>query len=293
MPTVVVAAVVAEAENARLAALPALGASYSFRRPYRSQTFREQARFGALEIVADHYLYARGERARELALLAEHFRLIPHALELSLGSADGIDADYLRALAGLIASVRAPWWSEHIAFTRAGGIRIGHLAPLPFTHEALDVVARNVTRVRETIGTPLLLENIACALAFPGAQMREEDFLCALVERTGCGLLLDVANLHANALNLGYDPLEFIASLPPESVVQVHVAGGEWIGKEYVDGHARSVPEAVWELAERVCKRFAVKAIVVERDENLPHFEELLAEVERAHAIGARYGRWP
>jgi hypothetical protein len=142
------------------------------------------------------------------------------------------------------------------------------------------------------VGVPLVLENIASPVVIPGAEMSEPEFLAELARRTGCGLLLDVANLYAGVLNHGYDAAAYFEALPADAVVQLHVAGGEWIERVYVDSHARAVSDAVWELVERACARFPVKAIVIERDERLPRFEALLGEVERAHAAGVRHGRW-
>jgi uncharacterized protein len=266
-------------------------AGYSYRRAYAAQTYANRAHIDVLEIVADHFFAASSEG--ELDLLAEHFTLLPHGIDLSLGSAEGLNEPYLARFAQIVRRSRAPWWSEHVAFTRAGGISIGHLAPLPFTREALDVLVRNIERARSVIGDiPCVLENIAAPMILSGAEMDEPHFLCALVERTGCGLLLDVENLHANALNFGFDPERYLDALPQSAVVQLHVAGGEWNGATYVDSHARAVHEAVWELTERVCARFPVRAIVVERDEALPPFESLLGEIERARAI-TRVSRTP
>jgi uncharacterized protein (UPF0276 family) len=270
-----------------------LGAGYSYRRAYRPETYAHRGRIGVLEIVAEHFMFGDAESERELDLLAEHFTLVPHGLDLSLGSADGIDAAYLERFAALVQRVGAPWWSEHVAFTRAGDVRIGHLAPLPFTEEALDVVARNLETVRRRIGDlPCALENIAAPFVLPGAAMSEAEFLGRLVERTGCGLLLDVENASANAVNFGGDAEAFFDALPAAAVVQLHVAGGEWIDGNYVDSHARAIAEGVWDLVESACRRFPVKAIVVERDERLPPFAELLAEIERARTIGETTGRW-
>jgi uncharacterized protein len=245
-----------------------------------------------LEIVADHYLDAGREKARELELLAGHFPLIPHGLDLSLGSAEGIDRAYLRKLAALVQRLDPPWWSEHIAFTRAGGVEIGHLTPLPYTREALDVLCRNVAEARVAIEAPLVLENIAYLQAVPGSEMSEADFLAEVVERTDCGLLLDVTNLHANALNHGYDALAYLARLPLERVVQLHFVGGHWEQDVLIDSHSRPTPPDVWALVDAVLARAPVRGAVLERDENLPPFAELVDELEQARALGRRHGRW-
>ena len=131
--------------------LPTLGVGLGFREPFLAELFRHRDGVDFLEITADHYFDAPEEKRAELDLLAAHFPIIPHGLDLSLGSAEGIDEAYLDAMADLVARLDPPWWSEHIAYTRAGGVSIGHLAPLPWTREAVDVVVRNVERVRRRI----------------------------------------------------------------------------------------------------------------------------------------------
>jgi uncharacterized protein (UPF0276 family) len=260
-----------------------LGAGLSLRRRHVADVLAHPASVDLLEIVADHYFTPA--RRDELAVLNERFTLVPHGLELSLGSAAGVPADYLRDLAALIAAIDPPYWSEHVAFTRVGERRIGHLAPIPFTREALDVFVCNVARVRESIEQPLILENIACPFDIPYAEFTEAEFLTLLVERTGCGLLLDVANLFYNALNRGQDPRACLDRYPLEAVVQCHLAGGHRAGDEWVDSHAESVPEPVWDLFAEVCRRVPLRASIVERDEHLPAFLDLAHEVARARDL--------
>jgi uncharacterized protein len=275
-----------------LAALPTLGVGLGFREPFRAELFRRRERVDFLEITADHYLDASPEKERELALLAEHFTLIPHGLNLSLGSAEGLDSVYLDKLARLVERLSPPWWSEHIAFTRAGGREIGHLSPLPYTREAIEVLSRNVAEVRRSIEVPLILENISYTIALPGAEMEEADFLAEVLERTDGGLLLDVMNLHANALNHGYAAARFLERLPLERVVQLHLVGGHWSDGVLIDSHSHPTPPEVWAVLEAVVARAPVKGIILERDENIPPLGELLEELELARALGRQYGRW-
>jgi uncharacterized protein (UPF0276 family) len=272
--------------------LPALGVGLGFRPPFRGDLFLNRDRVDFLEITADHYLESTPEKARELALLAEHFVLIPHGLSLSLGSAEGLDPEYRDQLLALVRAVKPPWWSEHIAFTRAGGIDVGHLCPVPFSREALDVVSSNITEVQDRIEVPLILENITYTVQMPGANMAEAEFLAELVDRTGCGLLLDVTNLHTNAVNLGYDPIAFLDRLPMERVVQLHFAGGQWENGMLVDSHARPAPPEVWALLDEVLARAPVRGIILERDEDLPPFGALLDELDQARELGRRHRRW-
>ena len=275
-----------------LSALPVLGVGLGFREPFRGELFLARDRVDFLEITADHYFDPTPEKQAELDLLADHFTLIPHGLDLSLGGAEGLDLRYLDRFAQLVDRLRPPWWSEHVAFTRAGGIALGHLAPVPWDQESLDVLAANIARACEQIPAPLIVENITAPFVLPGAEMDEAAFLTALTERTGCGLLLDVANLQANAANHGFDPIAFLDRLPLDRVVQLHFAGGHQGGGRVIDSHSGPTPPEVWDLLEAVVARAPVKGIILERDEALPPFGELLDELDRARAIGRTHGRW-
>ncbi len=272
--------------------LPTLGVGLGFREPFLGDLFLNRRQVDFLEITADHYLDAPPEKEKELKLLAAHFTLIPHALNLSLGSAEGLDENYLRQLAALIKRVNPPWWSEHIAFTRAGGVDIGHLAPLPRTHEAVEVLCRNIAAVRRHLEIPLILENITYVVEMPGAEMNEAEFLAEVLQRADCGLLLDVTNLYTNSVNHGYDPHEFLARLPLERVVQLHFVGGHWHHDVLIDSHSQPTPPEVWELMNEVVARTPVKGVILERDEGLPSFAELAKELECAREILRRHGRW-
>jgi uncharacterized protein (UPF0276 family) len=271
---------------------PALGVGLGYRSPFRSDLFLDRRGVDFLEITVDHYFDASPEKGAELELLAGHFPLIPHGLDLSLGSAEGIDPAYVNRLASLVNRLDPPWWSEHVAFTRAGGIEIGHLSPLPFTRAAVEVLCRNIAAVRRQIRAPLILENITYTLMLPGAEMSEAEFLGEILERTDCGLLLDVTNLWVNAVNHGEDAMTVLDHLPLDRVVQLHFSGGSWHDGVLVDSHSHPAPPEVWTLMDAIVARAPVRAIVLERDENLPPFQELVGELERAREIGRRYGRW-
>lgn len=272
--------------------LPTLGVGLGFREPFLGELFLARDRVDFLEVTADHYLDASPEKGRELALLADHFPLIPHGLNLSLGGAEGLDPTYLGKLAALVRRLGPPWWSEHVAFTWAGGVEVGHLAPVPFSSEALDVLGRNIAEAGRRIAPPLIVENISYTMVLPGAEMGEGAFLAELAARTGCGLLLDVTNLHTNAVNHGFDPLEVLDALPLERVVQLHFAGGEWHHGRLIDSHARPAPPEVWALLDEVVRRAPIKGIILERDDDLPPFGELLDEVDRARDVMKAHGRW-
>jgi uncharacterized protein (UPF0276 family) len=271
---------------------PSLGVGLGYRRAFRAPLFLDRRAVDFLEITADHFFAPTPEVARELDLLAAHFRLIPHSLDLSLGSAEGLDRAYLDELAALVDRLDPPWWSEHVAFTRAGGVEIGHLCPVPFSRESLDVLCANIDEARRAIGRPLILENITRPVEMPSTEMTEAEFLAELTELSGCGLLLDVTNLFTNATNHGLDPRALLDELPLDRVVQIHFAGGHWHDGVLIDSHSRPTAPEVWDLLEAVLEQVAIPAMTLERDEDLPLFDEIAAELGRARAIGRRHGRW-
>lgn len=272
--------------------LPNLGVGLGYRAPHFSELFLHRREVDFLEVTADHFFHASLERMEQLALLREHFTLIPHGLNLSLGSAEGLDSKYLDQFAELVNGLNPPWWSEHLAFTKAGGIEIGHLAPLPFTQEAVAVIASNVKVAQRAISAPLILENITYTLSMPGQEMREAEFLRRVVDSTGCGLLLDVTNLFINSANHGFDPRRWLDEAPLDAVVQLHFVGAHRSGERWVDSHSAGVGPDIWSLMDEVLQRCAPRGAILERDEEIPPLEELVPDLRHARELGRRHMRW-
>ncbi|HKP70899.1 MAG TPA: DUF692 domain-containing protein [Pyrinomonadaceae bacterium] len=262
--------------------LPKLGIGMGFRETLRSQIFLHRDKIDFLEITSDHYLDATPRKLEELELLRQHFPLIPHSLDLSLGSAEGIDEAYLEKLADLIERIQPAWFSDHICFTRSNGIKIGHLAPVPYTKEALCVFISNVERVKKRISAPLILENITYNLSFPSSEMSEVEFISTLLRETDCGMLLDATNLYINSKNLEYDWRSFLDQLPLERIVQVHFVGSHRNGDRLIDAHADKTEDEIWDVVREIRARCDIKGAILERDENFPEFAELLDEIEIA-----------
>ncbi|MGE5801676.1 MAG: DUF692 domain-containing protein, partial [Gemmatimonadota bacterium] len=247
-----------------VADLPFLGAGPSFRPEWRWDVIRHREDLGAIEVIPEDIAGPRS--LADMRRVRAAVPVLVHGIGLSLGGAEPLDAARLSHWARVVEALEPPWISEHIAFTRAAGMESGHLLPLPFTHEAVDTIARNVQQLRATVpGVPILLENIAYTLTLPGAELTEAEFVHAVIEATGCGLLLDLENVHANAVNHGYDPIAYLEQLPLRQAVEVHLAGGLWDGDTYADTHTRAVPEESWELLDWLAARAPVRAVIVER----------------------------
>lgn len=265
--------------------LPYLGVGLGFREPLKAEIFLHQADIDLLEITSDHYLDADPGKLAELDLLRDHFALIPHSLDLSLGSAEGVDEDYLAKLAELIDRLSPPWFSDHICFTKAGGNRIGHLAPVPFTDEALSVFVRNIEFVRKKISVPLILENITFDIRFRWSAMGESAFIRRVLEETDCGLLLDVTNLYINSRNHQTDWRQFLDEIPMERVVQIHFVGAHRHAGRLVDAHSHSTEPEIWNVLREVCVRTQIKGAILERDDLFPEFSEHAEELKTARSI--------
>ena len=224
-----------------------------------------------------------------LSLLRERgLPVLPHAVSLSLAGAEPLDTDRVRHLARVATALDAPLVSDHVAFTRAGQWEAGHILPPPRTSDSLDVLVDNVRRAQELLSVPLALEHVAALVEWPAAEFTEAEFLARLVERTGCGLILDVANLHANAHNLGTDPEEFLDTVPLERIAYVHVGGGLWQDGIYHDTHAHPVVPEVLDLLARLHARTSPPGVLLERDDRFPSDDELAAELTAVRAAIAR-----
>lgn len=262
--------------------LPKTKIGLGFRPQLKSDIFFHREKIDFLEITADHYLDSTSNKLAELELLKQHFPLIPHGLSLSLGSAEGVDESYLEKFANLVEGVQPEWFSDHICWTKSGGTDIGHLSPVPFTHESLKVLIRNILHVKGRIKTPLILENITYMFRYPSAELDEPEFLRILLDETDCGLLLDVTNLYINSKNHNYDWRKFLDKLPLERVVQLHFVGGHKHKNYLIDSHSQKTQTEIWEVFQEVCARADVKGAILERDENFPPFTEILEELKTA-----------
>jgi uncharacterized protein len=264
-----------------LSAVPALGAGLGFRTELHDQIVAHHDDIDWLEIITEHFLLGRQSDDRVLGELRELFRLVPHGIEMSIGSPGEVEPEYLDALARLVKAIDAPYFSDHLCFTRAGGVSLGSLTPLPRSAPLARELAGKAQRVQEAVGVPFILENITYHVDLQTG-MSEAEFIAEFFEHCDCGLLLDVTNLYTNAVNHGFDPQHFLDVIPSERVVQVHLAGGIEEPGVLLDSHSTAVPEPVWRLFDDVLRRVPLKAGLIERDQDFPEdFGELLTEVGR------------
>jgi len=221
-----------------------------------------------------HHRFARAILARDPVLT--------HGLSLSLGGMDPWDEEYLRDLARFLGETGTPWHSEHLCFTRVDGSSLHELLPMPFTREAVRHTVRRTRELQARLPVPLILENITYYAELGHAEMDEADFLTEVLEGADAGWLLDVNNVYVNALNFGFDPEAWLARMPLDRVVQMHIAGHTRFGDLTVDTHGADVETPVIELMQWVLRRLGRPVpVLLERDNHLPDLDELLAERAR------------
>jgi len=232
------------------------------------------------EVVAESIHPHAGLPSGLSDLLSRGVSVIPHGVKLSLGGAEPVEPDRVEHLADCARLLGAPLVSEHIAFVRAAGVEAGHLLPIPRSREAVDAVVANVKRTQAALDVPIALEPIAALFDWPDDELDEGAFLTEILERTDALLLLDVANVYANALNRGGDPAALFDRIPLERVAYVHVAGGAEHDGIYHDTHTDAVPQPVLDLVAELCARHRPPALMLERDGDYPPAADLRAELD-------------
>lgn len=263
------------------------GFGLGLRKPYYDDAVAGRAPVDFFEVISENFMVDGGRPRQVLRAVRAQYPVALHGVSMSLGSADGLDTAYLARLRALVDEIEPLFVSDHLSWSRIEGFNSHDLLPLPYSDEALAVVADNVDRAQEALGRALLIENPSTYLAFADSTMREAEFLAALCARTGCALLLDVNNVYVSATNLGADPRVCLDAIPPHLVRQVHLAGHSQGRDLLIDTHDTPVCDAVWQLYAQWRPRLGPVATMIERDDALPPLAALVAELEIARRLGA------
>jgi uncharacterized protein (UPF0276 family) len=239
-----------------------------------------------MEAAPENWIGVGGRFGRQFRELAERYPIVLHGLSLDIGGPDLIDVDLVESIKTLKSELDSPIYSEHLSYCAAGG-HLYDLLPVPFTEEAVHHVAARVRQVQDILGDTIALEN-SSYYAQPHADMSEAAFIRAVLDESGCELLLDVNNIYVNAINHRYDPVEFLDALPLERVRYIHVAGHYDEAPDLkVDTHGADVIDPVWTLLAQAYRRLGPVPTLLERDFNLPPLAELLQEVGQVRQIQA------
>ncbi len=261
------------------------------RQPHYREVFERRPALGFVEVHSENFFLDGGASMQALERARAAYPVSLHGVGLSLGSADELAQRHLGKLQRLVARIEPAQVSEHLCWGAAGGVHVNDLLPLPHTRAALALMAQRVDCVQETLGRRILVENVSAYVEFRDREMSETAFLAELAARTGCGVLLDVNNLHVNAVNFGFDALACLDELAPEHVGEIHLAGYTAVDDCLVDTHGAPVSDAVWSLYEAACRRFGPRPTLIEWDTDLPALDVLLAEAARAASVAERCAR--
>jgi uncharacterized protein (UPF0276 family) len=242
------------------------------------------------EAHPENYMAAGGPRLAWLDAIADDKPISFHGVGLSLAADEPPDEDHLAALKRLVDRCRPALVSEHLAWSTRRGIYTPDLLPFPRTRRALSRIAGNIGRMQDALCRRVLIENPSHYLPLEGHDLGEVEFLSELVRRTGCGLLVDVNNVFVSAHNLGFSAESYLAALPGEAVGEIHLAGHAPDQQAHllIDTHGTPVAEPVWGLYARLVERIGPRPTLIERDDDIPTFDVLMCERERAHRLLAR-----
>ncbi|MEE1890260.1 MNIO family bufferin maturase [Pseudomonas carassii] len=262
-----------------------MGAGLGLKAEHYDQAWACHAEGLWFEVHPENYMVG-GPRLAWLALMTERHPLSLHGVALSLAADAEPDATHLRRLRTLIDQVHPALVSEHLAWSTWRGQYHPDLLPFPRSDEALIRIAGNIQRTQDALGCHISIENPSHYLHLQGHDRDEIDFLAELVRRTGCGLLLDVNNVYVSAHNLGFDAADYLARFPAQAITEIHLAGysHDDQGALLVDSHDAAIAAPVWSLYQQLIARIGPRPTLIERDGNIPAFDELLAERALAQA---------
>ncbi len=244
---------------------------------------------GWFEVHSENYFGAGGKPHHYLTQIRRDYPLSLHGVGLSLGAAEAPNKSHLNKLKGLIDRYQPFLVSEHLSWSSVNGRYLNDLLPLPYTEATLEHISGQIARVQDVLGRQILIENVSSYLEYETSTVPEWEYLTAVAERSGCGILLDVNNIYVNSRNHGFDPLTFLNAVPIAPVQEIHLAGFTVNrfddGEILIDTHNQRVADDVWELYRRAIHRFRAVPTLIEWDTDVPPFDVLLDEARKADTI--------
>lgn len=263
--------------------VPDLGVGVGYRLPHADEVLHTRPAIDFYEIISENYMADGGPPLARLDRLRALAPVVPHGVSMSLGST--APPDHSPRLDRLLDRVKPPWFSDHLCFTGAAGINAHDLLPLPYTAERRAHVVDRIREVQDRTGRLLAVENVSSYLSYAASDQSEWDFLAEVAEAADCGLLLDLNNIVVSAYNHGFDPAEYLAAVPLDRVVQIHLAGHTIKAEGYrLDTHDAEVCDEVWALYQETIKRTGSISTLIEWDDHIPPLARLVAEVDSARA---------
>ena len=267
---------------------PFLGFGLGLRTDHYQHVIEHRPQVDWFEIISENYMVPGGKPLANLDKIRADYPMVMHGVSMSIGSTDPLNQGYLEKLKGLVERVAPLWVSDHLCWTHVDQVNSHDLLPLPYDEATINHLADRISQVQDFLGRPILIENLSSYVSYTQSDMPEWAFVSEIVKRSGCYLLLDINNIFVSAHNHHFKPETYIDGVPSERVMQFHLAGHSYNGDMIIDTHDHDVCDTVWALYEYALRRFGAVSTMIERDDNIPPFTELRAELAIAEAIAAK-----
>ena len=242
-----------------------------------------------MEVAPENWIDIGGRYGHLFESIVERIPFVCHGLSLNLGGPAPLDEPFLRRVRQFLESHNIRCYSEHLSYCADDG-HLYDLMPIPFTEEAVKYVSDRIKQTQDIIGQRMAIENVSYYAA-PGQEMQEIEFVNAVLEEADCDLLIDINNIYVNSINHRYDAEDFMKSLPAERIAYAHIAGHYEEAEDLrIDTHGANVIDPVWALLEKAYEHYGVFPTLLERDFNIPKFDELMIEVDKIQSIQLAYG---
>jgi len=264
-----------------------LGFGLGLRIPHFEDVLTQNHNVDWFEILSENFMVDGGKPRYYLEQVAEQYPIVMHGVSMSIGSTTPLDMTYLNQLKKLMSDVKPRWISDHLCFTQANGINSHDLLPLPYTEDAINHVADRIKQVQEHIGQQMLIENVSSYLTYKESGMTEWEFYNEVCQRADCHMLLDINNIYVSARNHQFNANDYIDAIDINRVRQIHLAGHTDYGDYVIDTHDHDICDPVWDLYRNATKRFGAVSTMIERDDNIPAFGELVQELDVARNIAS------
>jgi uncharacterized protein (UPF0276 family) len=237
------------------------------------------------EVVSENFMVNGGKPKHYLHKIRESYPMVMHGVSLSIGSTHPLNTTYLKQLKVLVNELQPEWISDHLCWTGAHQVNSHDLLPMPYNNEALSHIVDRVSEVQDYLGQPILMENVSSYITYVESEMTEWEFLNEVAKRSGCNILLDINNIYVSARNHNFSTQDYLNGISKDKVRQFHLAGHTDYGDYVIDTHDHPVADPVWALYKDALKRFGMISTMIERDDNIPPLDDLLAELEVAKRI--------
>jgi len=266
----------------RFNAFTDFGIGLGLRIPHYGHILKRKPVVGWFEIISENYMVDGGRPLEILDRILDQYHVVQHGVSMYFGSAEPLNREHLRRLKTLVKRTKTPWLTDHLCWGSVDGRYTHDLLPMPYTFEAARKTAAKIRQAMSFLEVPIAVENVSSYAEFHESEMTEWQFLNEVVERADCGVLLDVNNIYVSSRNHGFDPYDYLNSVAPERVAQIHIAGHSKFRRYILDTHDHPVIDPVWQLYAHAIARVGPAPTLLEWDDRIPSFNRVHAEALKA-----------